>query len=158
MNTASLKSLQEALNIVLFNNWSTNQSRRANHIISLCNYYQTENTDAEVINELKKLSDNLLDYELLEKLTNNLNNITSKDFRWEPRFFHEEMQKNISLSPTFNVASIDVADIVSAMENIRNAINSRSVDLNILISFISKRAKETGDLKKEITEENNDRF
>lgn len=152
MNKETLKELRSSLKKVLFNDWSPSQSEKANHIISLCNYYNIGNLDTEVNSELKKLNENLLDYELLEKLTRNLNSLTDKDFRWEPRFHREEMPQNISLSPTFNIGIIDVSGIITEIENIRNAINNRSVNLNILISFISKRVEETGDLNKEIEE------
>jgi hypothetical protein len=62
------------------------------------------------------------------------------------------MSQNISLSPTFNFGNIDASDIISEIENIRNSINSRSVNMNLLIAFIAKRAKESGDLNKEVEE------
>ncbi len=150
MNKESLKELQESLRKVLFDEWSPSQLKKANLIISLCNFYKSGNKDTEIDSELQKLNDNLLDYELLEKLTNNLDRLTAKDFRWDPHFHREEMPQNINLSPTFNIGNIDVSGIITEIENIRNAINNRSVNLNILISFISKRAEETGDLDKEI--------
>lgn len=150
MNTKSLKVLQESLRRVLFDEWSPSQLKKANLIISLCNFYNSGNKDIEVDSELQKLNDNLLDYELLEKLISNLNTMTNKDFGWEPHFHRDGMPQNINLSPTFNIGNIDVSGIITEIENIRKDINNRPVNLNILISFISKRVKETGDLNKEI--------
>lgn len=146
MNKESLEKLQDCLNRVLFDYWSPEYSKKAAIIISLCNYYNSGELDKKVDNELNKLNDNLLDYELLEKLTSNLARMTGKEFRWDPHFHRDETPQNINLSPTFNIGNIDVSEIINEVEIIRNTINNRPVNLNILISFIWKRVKETGDL------------
>jgi uncharacterized protein YutD len=152
MNTNVLEKLQTALQNVLFHGYYPDQSGKANYIVSLCNYYNSDNNNTEIDDELKKLNDQLLDYELLGKLTGVLRSISEKDFSWEPRFHREKMAQNISLSPTFNFGNIDASDIISEIENIRNSINNRSVNMNLLIAFIAKRAKESGDLNKDVEE------
>ena len=42
----------------------------------------------EIIEDLKLLSESIIDYELLEKLTENLDRLTSKSFSWRPDFHH----------------------------------------------------------------------
>jgi hypothetical protein len=151
MNKVSSNALQRALNKVLFNEYGFHgQAEKVNFIFSLCSYYNNENKDIEIGDELKKLNDNLLDYELLLKLTQNLKEIASKNFNWDPHFHREGVHPNLTLSPTFNIENINVTEIITEVGNIRAAINNRSVNLNTLISYISKRAIENGDLDKEI--------
>jgi hypothetical protein len=152
MNTESLKELQESLRKVLFNKWIPSQLEKANLIVSLCNYYNSDNKNSEINDELKKLNSMLLNYELLEKLTNNLYSITNKNFLWEPHFHRDEMPQNINLSPTFNIGTIDLSGILNEIDKIRAEINNQPINFNLLISFISKEAKETGDLNKEVKE------
>ena len=150
MHAKVLKNLQRVLQNVLFNNNNIGQSLKVNYIISLCSFYDNDNMDTETSVELKKLIDNALDYELLDHLIGFLRTNEYHKFNWEPQFQHELKQK-VGLHKTFNL-NVDLSNIISEIETIRNSINNRSVNISLLISFIAKRAKESGDLNKDVEE------
>jgi hypothetical protein len=148
MEKKSLEVLQSSLRNVLFDDWSLSLKRKLNRIVSLSNYYNSEYNNPQIIGELIKLNSNLLNYELLDDLTDILRRFHEKDFHWNPGINYDKITENINLSPTFNMEFKDISMIINEIEKIRSDINNQPVNLNILISFISKRAKEEGDLDK----------
>jgi hypothetical protein len=154
MENESLKVLKDALRIVLFDYYGFGQLKKANLIVSLCGYYNNDNRSSEVNDELVKLNRNLLNYELLDKLTKSINRLADKDinYSFEPRYHRDEGLQNMNLSPTFNIGNIDFSKIIDEIEILRNEINNHLVNFNVLISYISKRCEETGDLNKILEE------
>lgn len=147
------KSLQNALKKVLFDDQYPNNlnspklSEKVSLIFSLCNYYNVKEGSPELYEDLKRLNECLVNYELLKALTDNLTRLASKDFYWSPDFhhFHGEMPQNITLSPTFQMGNIDFSSLISEIEKIRSDIESRKINLNSLISYISRKARESDD-------------
>ena len=165
MTSEFKKRLKIALRKVILNDWNPSKLEykeieyrritspsileKVNLYVSLCNYYNCDKEAPEIIEDLKLLSESIIDYELLEKLTENLDRLTSKSFSWHPDFHHlhrEEMAQNITLSPTFQIGDIDLASLLTEIEKIRTDIKSRKINLNSLISFILRKAKESSDL------------
>ena len=137
---------KEILNRLLFNPPRYSPLGLADIIVSLCGFYRTDNIDPEIEENLKKLQDSLIDYQVLDNLTNSLQSLTSRNFNWIPNFHRDEMPENLTISPTFNIGNIDTSKVIAAIEKIRNRISSRKIDRSILLSFIVKRASENGDL------------
>lgn len=152
MKSELKKSLQNALKKVLFDDQtpynlnSPKLSEKVSLIVSLCNYYNVEEGSPELA-ELKRLNECLVNFELLKVLADNLTRLASKDFHWNPDFhrFHSEMPQNITLSPTFQMGNIDFSSLISEIEKIRSDIESRKINLISLISYISRKAKESND-------------
>jgi hypothetical protein len=115
-------------------------------VLSLCGYYDVENKDKEIQDELLKLNKYLLNFELLNSLTEKLNSTSGKNFQWSPHLNRNDLPQNLTLAPTFNVENIDTSKLLDLIDKIRIEINNQPVNFKILFSYIKKKAKEEGDL------------
>lgn len=142
MNT---EVLQESLSSILFKKLNSND--RAKLSISLCNYYGSEKMEDEVKNELTKLNKNLVNYELFDQLKFNLTEAIRRRFYEGNRF--EEHNQHMHQPEALNIINIDLTSLITELGKIREVLSTDPVDFNVLIQFISKRAKEAGDLNQD---------
>ncbi len=141
--------LNRSLSQVLFDLWHPKQRDRATLLVSLGNYYARDGADPKVKREIGKLSRSLIDFELLKNLNLALENVTGKVFLWEPSFKSEGLSEGVTLSPTFNVGNIDITSLVQDIEKLRNEINKKKIDTDLITTFIARKAHECGDLEDE---------
>lgn len=57
-----------------------------------------------------------------------------------------EKPDHVTLSPTFNVQKSDDADLLAGIETLRAQLKQDAPNMAALSAFISKRAKDVGDL------------
>ena len=96
--------------------------------------------------ELTKLTSQLPMLRMFESLLEALEKGRSNDFRWEPHFHPEHVPTHLTMSPTFNVQKGDESTIVAEIEKLRNELQRQSVNIDLLISHIATKARESGDL------------
>ena len=138
--------LTSALTKVLFNDWSPEPSKKAAIIISLCGYYGVEAMPETIQAELGKLNSQQPMLFALETLLKAIEGGRSNDFRWDPHFHPEHTPEHLTMNPTFNVQRGDDATIVAEIKEIREKLNDKPVNITLLISYIAKMARESGDL------------
>lgn len=143
MSKKSLEKLEDALNEVFFGKYS-NLAQKTRLLISLCNYFKVNEFETNLQQELKKLNDNLLDYELLERLCESLERMSYRDFHWSPNLNNNPNIQNIHLSPTFNLPVIEKSSIINEIEIIRERLNSNQPNINLIISSLATLSKKAG--------------
>ncbi|HMQ07941.1 MAG TPA: hypothetical protein PKC30_11610 [Saprospiraceae bacterium] len=75
----------ESLKRVLFSDiYSEKMYKLSFSVLSLCGYYDPENKEKEIYDELLKLNKYLLNFELLNRLTDKLDSTSGKNFQWSP--------------------------------------------------------------------------
>ena len=137
--------LIKALKSVLFNEW-LELSKQATLISNLCCYYGVDNIPEVIQAELRKLNSQQPMLIELENLLDAISGRRSNDFRWDPHVHREHTPEHLTINPTFNVQRGDDAIIVAAIQEIRQKLIDEPVNKTLLISFIVKKAKESGDL------------
>lgn len=140
------KDLNDSLNELLFKPFRRELSEQAGIIISLCCYYGTESLPEEIQTELIQLNAQRPMLVALETLLEAIDGRRSHDFRWDPHFYREQIPEHLTLSPTFNVQRGDHGAIAEEIKMIRLKLDDHPVNLPLLISYITKMAKESGDL------------
>ena len=138
--------LISSLEMVLFHKWEPAPIRKANLIISLCGYYSPDGIPNEIQSEVAKLTSQIPAMQTLHDLLKMVRKGRSNNFEWNPHFVREHMPDQITLSPTFNIQRSDDSSLVAQIEKVRSKLEQETVDIAALIAYISKQAKEAGDL------------
>jgi hypothetical protein len=140
------EDLRNALRACLFNVFRPDPYQKAGFIIGLCGYYGGKAMPEDVKAELSKLTAQQTNLHALKELLETLEKSRSNEFRWEPHFHREHMPEHLTMNPTFNVQRGDDANIVAVIEKLRSELNNDPVSIDLLLAFIARMARETGDL------------
>jgi len=155
---------------ILFNYKDQNYLERARLLVSLGSYYSNKDTDAEVMSEIQKLSDILLELELLRNYTEKLEYLTEEELVIQPDLLVtenpeglaeivdmtlpecpllEELQDEEVSSPALksdNPENSLPSLLFKEIEKLRKEIGQKNINIGLITSFIATRAKESFDL------------
>lgn len=133
------------LEFIILNQGAFNTAEKIPYINRLCRYYNqvAENTEIDV--ELKKLNDAEFDFHMYYVYTQQLEQLCSNHFRVEPHSSSrsDEVIHNFSFSYTINHDYNNIDALIKCIEDVKNSIKKRNINLSMLENFIIQSAAES---------------
>ncbi len=144
------EDIELALREVLFDEFSPPPIKKANLVISLCGYYSPEGLPGNVQAEIGKLNSQIATMRILDVFLGAIENRRSNEFSWNSHAHAYKAPDQVSFNPTIYQQREDDSNLYKEIERLRAELKTEPVDIGLLVSYISKKARQAGDLRPDV--------